>query len=143
MSSSDDDHFPELQYQLQPGMVVTVEPGIYIPDQALPELEGLPKECRGVGMRIEDMVLILPGTEAPILRASYIRAAYHAWASCRPEGCATAQAFYDEQVQAVTGREECAGEVGGLESVNEWYTLEVIVLTASTPKIPRVIASHM
>ena len=39
---------------LRPGMVVTVEPGIYIPQTA----EGVPEGQRGVGIRIEDDVLV-------------------------------------------------------------------------------------
>lgn len=38
---------------LQPGMAVTIEPGLYIPDS----LE-FPKEMRGMGFRIEDDILI-------------------------------------------------------------------------------------
>lgn len=40
--------------ELVPGMVLTVEPGIYIPADA----EGVPAELRGVGIRIEDDVLV-------------------------------------------------------------------------------------
>ncbi|XP_050293898.1 xaa-Pro aminopeptidase 3-like isoform X2 [Anthonomus grandis grandis] len=39
--------------KLEPGMIVTVEPGIYITEKS-----GLPKEYHGIGIRIEDDVLI-------------------------------------------------------------------------------------
>jgi Xaa-Pro aminopeptidase len=39
---------------LRPGMVFTVEPGIYVPADA----EGAPAELRGIGVRIEDDVLV-------------------------------------------------------------------------------------
>lgn len=38
---------------LEPGMLITVEPGLYIPDEP-----HIPKELRGQGIRIEDDVLI-------------------------------------------------------------------------------------
>ncbi|HEY7955437.1 MAG TPA: aminopeptidase P N-terminal domain-containing protein [Polyangia bacterium] len=39
---------------LVPGMVLTVEPGLYVP----PDSEGVPAELRGLGIRIEDDVLV-------------------------------------------------------------------------------------
>jgi Xaa-Pro aminopeptidase len=39
---------------LEPGRVLTVEPGIYI----APKMRGIPKEFRGVGIRIEDDVVV-------------------------------------------------------------------------------------
>jgi Xaa-Pro aminopeptidase len=45
-------------------MVVTVEPGLYFPHDD----ETLPEWCRGIGIRIEDDVLITPGA-AEVLTA--------------------------------------------------------------------------
>ncbi len=42
---------------LEPGMVLTCEPGIYIS----PDDEEAPEEMRGIGIRIEDDVLVTPG----------------------------------------------------------------------------------
>jgi Xaa-Pro aminopeptidase len=42
---------------LEPGMVVTVEPGIYI----APELKRVPARWRGIGIRIEDDVVVTRG----------------------------------------------------------------------------------
>jgi Xaa-Pro aminopeptidase len=39
---------------LEPGVVITVEPGIYVP----PNDERAPAEYRGIGVRIEDDVLV-------------------------------------------------------------------------------------
>ena len=39
---------------LEPGMVLTIEPGLYIP----PGTKGVPKRFQGIGIRIEDDVLV-------------------------------------------------------------------------------------
>jgi len=50
---------------LEPGMVVTVEPGIYI----APDAKGVPAKWRGIGIRIEDDVVVTRG-EPEILTAA-------------------------------------------------------------------------
>ena len=42
---------------LAPGMILTVEPGIYIPEGT----EGIDKKWWGIGVRIEDDILVTPG----------------------------------------------------------------------------------
>jgi Xaa-Pro aminopeptidase len=42
---------------LEPGMVITIEPGLYVASDA----ESAPEELRGIGIRIEDDVLITAG----------------------------------------------------------------------------------
>ncbi|KAJ3343270.1 hypothetical protein HDU93_009256 [Gonapodya sp. JEL0774] len=48
--------------KLRSGMVVTVEPGIYVPDQP-----DYPEDVRGVGVRVEDDVAIMPEGAAWVL----------------------------------------------------------------------------
>ncbi|HEU4387558.1 MAG TPA: aminopeptidase P N-terminal domain-containing protein [Blastocatellia bacterium] len=50
--------------RLEPGMVLTVEPGIYIAENA----EAVPDRYRGIGVRIEDDVLVT-GTGSEVLSA--------------------------------------------------------------------------
>ena len=50
---------------LEPGMVVTVEPGIYV----APELKKVPARWRGIGIRIEDDVVVTRGDPEVITAA--------------------------------------------------------------------------
>ncbi len=52
---------------LAPGMVLTIEPGIYIPDRE--DTSHLPRHFRGMGIRVEDDVLITRG-EPDVLTAA-------------------------------------------------------------------------
>ncbi|KAL0486619.1 Xaa-Pro aminopeptidase [Acrasis kona] len=62
---------PDFHEPLRPGMVITVEPGIYIPselamDSRLPD-EWKGKGMFGIGVRIEDNVLIMPNQTAKVI----------------------------------------------------------------------------
>ena len=50
---------------LRPGMIITVEPGLYIPRDDLT----VPAEFRGIGVRIEDDVLVTASGPAEVLSA--------------------------------------------------------------------------
>jgi Xaa-Pro aminopeptidase len=50
---------------LEPGMVVTVEPGLYI----APDQKGVPAKFRGIGIRIEDDVVVTAGAPEVISAA--------------------------------------------------------------------------
>ena len=54
--------------ELEPGMVLTVEPGIYI----APGTKGAPKRFQGIGVRIEDDVLVTKG-EPDVLTGALIK----------------------------------------------------------------------
>jgi Xaa-Pro aminopeptidase len=49
---------------LEPGMVLTVEPGLYIP-----AADDVPERYRGIGIRIEDDVIVTPDGHEVITRA--------------------------------------------------------------------------
>jgi Xaa-Pro aminopeptidase len=51
--------------ELEPGMVVTVEPGIYIS----PDMKSVPAKWRGIGIRIEDDVVVTRGEPEVITEA--------------------------------------------------------------------------
>merc|ERR1711963_1198419 len=48
---------------IQPGMAFTIEPGFYIPE----DLPGVPERFRGIGMRLEDTLLINSDNKVEIL----------------------------------------------------------------------------
>lgn len=54
---------------LVPGMVCTVEPGIYISNQR----KDVPREFRGLGLRIEDDVLIKPDNQIEVLTEGCVK----------------------------------------------------------------------
>jgi Xaa-Pro aminopeptidase len=62
---------------LEPGMVVTVEPGLYI----APDDDSAPAELRGIGIRIEDDILVTDG-EPDILTAGIPRTVDAIEAAC-------------------------------------------------------------
>jgi len=64
--------------KLEPGMILTVEPGIYIS----PEADYAPKEYRGLGVRIEDDVLITDGGPE-VLTAQCAKSIEDVEAACR------------------------------------------------------------
>lgn len=49
---------PSVDYskRMEPGAVLTVEPGLYIPD-----LPDIPADLRGIGVRIEDDIVVTRG----------------------------------------------------------------------------------
>ena len=51
--------------ELRPGMVLTVEPGLYVPQAA----ENVPDEYRGIGVRLEDDVLVTVDGRENLTRA--------------------------------------------------------------------------
>ncbi len=63
---------------LEPGMVLTVEPGIYV----APDAEAAPDEYRGMGIRIEDAVLVTEA-EPEILSESCAKSVEEVEAACR------------------------------------------------------------
>jgi Xaa-Pro aminopeptidase len=63
---------------LEAGMVITVEPGLYI----APDAEGVPPELRGIGVRIEDDVLVTE-TGCEILTAACPKTIEDLEAACR------------------------------------------------------------
>jgi Xaa-Pro aminopeptidase len=64
--------------KLEPGMILTVEPGIYIS----PEADYAPKEYRGLGVRIEDDVLITDGGPE-VLTAPCVKSVKDVEAACK------------------------------------------------------------
>lgn len=55
--------------RIVPGMVFTVEPGVYIS----PDCKDVPPEFRGIGIRIEDDLLVNEGGQVEILTASCVK----------------------------------------------------------------------
>ena len=71
-------HEPGESRALQPGMVVTVEPGLYIPIDD----ESAPERYRGIGVRIEDDVLVTAG-EPDVLTADIPKSIADVEAACQ------------------------------------------------------------
>lgn len=55
--------------RMLPGMVCTVEPGIYVAQ----DRKDVPKEFRGIGIRIEDDVLITSDNNVEVLTAECVK----------------------------------------------------------------------
>lgn len=64
--------------RLEPGHVVTVEPGLYI----APDDDDAPAALRGIGVRIEDDVLITSGGDPDVLTASCPKSIAEVEAAC-------------------------------------------------------------
>ncbi len=64
---------------LEPGVVITVEPGLYVPV----EDSQAPAQYRGIGIRIEDDVLVT-ATGAEVLSESIPKAPLDVERACRP-----------------------------------------------------------
>jgi Xaa-Pro aminopeptidase len=64
--------------KLEPGMILTIEPGIYIS----PDADYAPKEYRGLGVRIEDDVLVT-SRGAEVLTASCVKSVEEVEAACK------------------------------------------------------------
>jgi Xaa-Pro aminopeptidase len=71
---------------LEPGMVVTIEPGIYLPDEP-----DVPERFRNISVRVEDDVLITAG-DPDVLSAAVPKTA-HSIEQLMAEGRATGQAL--------------------------------------------------
>ncbi|MRG90515.1 aminopeptidase P N-terminal domain-containing protein [Polyangium spumosum] len=63
---------------LEPGMVLTIEPGLYV----APDDEKAPAECRGIGIRIEDDILVT-ATGYEVLTADIPKAPDEVERACR------------------------------------------------------------
>ena len=59
-------NYAALSIELEPGMVVTVEPGLYI----APDAKRVPARFRGIGIRIEDDVVVGDGEPEVISAAA-------------------------------------------------------------------------
>lgn len=68
---------------LQPGMVLTVEPGIYV---AIDD-DTAPERFRGIGIRIEDDILVTDG-EPEVLTAAIPKSIEDVEAACQPQSAA-------------------------------------------------------